>query len=853
MKPSHRSRSRRAIALVVVLSVIVLLSLLVVSLVVAMRLERRAAHYYAERSRADLFAREGLETVIAALHEATATNREWISMPGRVVSATGKISDPSAVTTLLFSGTAGTASPAVDLNRATLSDDEKEAITGRSGEPMRVAWIYVRKDGTRTASSTPDVGNPIVGRYAYWTDDESSRLDLNTAWKRLGNANSINHPSQVNLLAIPGLVEAEADAIHASAGNSPFNSPHDARRIDAAIAGVLSSNRFYLSHRSYSSSLNPWREPRITLTTTTNNLPPEIAGRADSTNYFLDIRTNNADPGWLAGLKNTKVLYQLNRLAVLLSTNSWPYATGSFSQKYGGLNAAQIALDAVEYVRSAESTNPVVIPLRVRYDQVTGFNFSNLTDPDATNILTGSTRRPMFSEMGIWMGPLVQPNPANTNVFRRPFTVKLEICLPKRYGISPSDLNAAILDVAARYPDALTGTNDAPSINVTATNFGATSRVVTSAGEYDFATVTFSGTQNFNFANASSSRYTNRPTSVWVRATFDDTNSVVDGVGMGSAFWEVAPNAFAKPVPAYTNNNLIEMPVDAEGIAVNAITSVQVSDPRVNKYKTNWIAGPNTLGTTNFNWRMAMVANPPQDTDSIGNVSDAGMAQRPAKGTPNNARGVVESVAELGVLPTGIAAGVPWRTVRLQPTPGATEPPDWALLDLFMAPYFPTNASFLYNPKEYTAAGRINLNARLEPFTNLMRDVSLRALFKDSTNITDYQASIAVSNLLMRVPATHGKFYGGTNGYVSVGEMAEVAGMSDAGEASERRLHGAVDLATVQGNVFRVYAVGQAVQQTASGRVVVQAEKAVEVLVERTETPGQAPAFRTVFWKVIPQ
>jgi uncharacterized protein (TIGR02600 family) len=64
--------------------------------------------------------------------------------------------------------------------------------------PMPVRWIYVLKDGTLTvpasvdstgkiaswagaAASNPSAANPIVGRIAYWTDDETCKININTA------------------------------------------------------------------------------------------------------------------------------------------------------------------------------------------------------------------------------------------------------------------------------------------------------------------------------------------------------------------------------------------------------------------------------------------------------------------------------------------------------------------------------------------------------------------------------------------------------------------------------------------------------------------------------------------------
>ncbi|HRJ72970.1 MAG TPA: Verru_Chthon cassette protein A, partial [Terrimicrobiaceae bacterium] len=61
--------------------------------------------------------------------------------------------------------------------------------------PMPVRWIYVLRDGTLTVPSggsgttavfaapepVPTTANPIVGRIAFWTDDETCKLNINTA------------------------------------------------------------------------------------------------------------------------------------------------------------------------------------------------------------------------------------------------------------------------------------------------------------------------------------------------------------------------------------------------------------------------------------------------------------------------------------------------------------------------------------------------------------------------------------------------------------------------------------------------------------------------------------------------
>ena len=68
-------------------------------------------------------------------------------------------------------------------------------VLGSTGQrlPMPVKWIYLLRDGSFgtmnaekkfipfTHQNKPAKSNPIVGRIAFWTDDESSKLNINTA------------------------------------------------------------------------------------------------------------------------------------------------------------------------------------------------------------------------------------------------------------------------------------------------------------------------------------------------------------------------------------------------------------------------------------------------------------------------------------------------------------------------------------------------------------------------------------------------------------------------------------------------------------------------------------------------
>jgi len=62
--------------------------------------------------------------------------------------------------------------------------DDTLRLQGGAGVPylpMPVKWVYIFKDGSIGPASLGTSANPIVGRTAYWVDDESCKLNINTA------------------------------------------------------------------------------------------------------------------------------------------------------------------------------------------------------------------------------------------------------------------------------------------------------------------------------------------------------------------------------------------------------------------------------------------------------------------------------------------------------------------------------------------------------------------------------------------------------------------------------------------------------------------------------------------------
>lgn len=120
----------------------------------------------------------------------------WVDMNAPIKSAAGDllfpILDPAA------DGTASHNRPATIMKVDGFSitkppgyDPGQDESSTNNRAPMPVKWLYVLKDGTLHTARDPADGhvtvdgatrdNPIVGRLAFWTDDETSKININTA------------------------------------------------------------------------------------------------------------------------------------------------------------------------------------------------------------------------------------------------------------------------------------------------------------------------------------------------------------------------------------------------------------------------------------------------------------------------------------------------------------------------------------------------------------------------------------------------------------------------------------------------------------------------------------------------
>jgi uncharacterized protein (TIGR02600 family) len=90
---------------------------------------------------------------------------------------------------------------------------------------------------------------------------------------------------------------------------------------------------------------------------------------------------------------------------------------------------------------------------------------------------------------------------------------------------------------------------------------------------------------------------------------------------------------------------------------------------------------------------------------------------------------IISSPVAFGSLPTGVQRDRPWETLlfRRQPKhPGAEDPPDHCLLDLFWMPAIEPYAI----SESFSTAGKVNLNYQIVPFTYITRNTAMRAVLK---------------------------------------------------------------------------------------------------------------------------
>lgn len=835
----------RASALVVSLALVVLIAILVVGFATTVRLERGVVESHSAKLQADLFNAIGVNIAASRIQQATATNM-WMTQPGRIANAAG-----NTVTFYdLSSGPATNVVPnvSVDLNPPALIS-EGGLIAHDITLDMPVKWIYVREDGSmifdpNAAPAYSTGSSKIVGRFAFWTDDLSTRINLNTVTATATNSpDPAAWPGRQNLGVLTNLTATDLAAMRSHRQGAHFESPRGALAAtnSSTLRDALALHKMDVTHFNHSpeSGLNVFGEPKIVLTTR--------ADRANGRPYFNILTATNADPGINANISSNSYGTLFNTLYGYLSRTNWPIDPGkSFVQKYGATNAAQIVLNLIDYVRSAESTNIIVEASRGSFN---GSVFSWGAGVSGPLGLMGNSRRMLITQMGVWVSGTA------------PFTCnfRTEVYLPNSIGDSTNTVNLwegnrrmfceiRGTELGGTGATAPTTPVDQQRIEGYGTLEGGSgppaNRAILRPGE--FRTITMPIPLSTNIVT--------RPVGpFYLRATIRIANN--NNVG-----------ADIVPLMQDTGTGQAQYTLDPAGTTLAAIGSIAVDDPVANKSRLDWVQ--TTGNTFGINGKVGTPVStlgggasgtPQQDTTAGGALTDVGFGFPAVKGSSKNPRGMVENLGELGRIHTGgrgrLVKGVPWRTLRLQPRAASdTTLPDWLLLNLFAVPDGARGSSAadaaVLQPSSNTVGGLVNVNARIYPFADLptpvVRTAPLLSVLTGNItnlNLTPAAAAAVATNIFNGTLATGsnpGRWYGDgalTNAklYALPEQIAEIQGVADGGEATEARLIGILPFLTTRSSVFSVYSVGQKIRQLPNGEIRVLGESRSVTLLERQD------------------
>ncbi|HEY5743079.1 MAG TPA: hypothetical protein VIS99_11110, partial [Terrimicrobiaceae bacterium] len=364
MKPPANKRlsKRLGSALVMTLVIIVLITVVTVGYLASVMLETKTAGASLDQERAYGVAMIGVHEAMSRLCDALgpwddpyknfATNAPpfyWSISPGRITR--WSYTSLTQTNFALFSESTGT--NLVNLNRP-LSDGSYPIIGGGTPPEVSVKWANVLRDPSQAAGSD----NPIIGRYAFWVDDEGAKININTAdgtEKYTTNSLGVGSPSEVSLEVLFGGTNGKAPSkeIVAMARTNAFRSPHEILSATNVPPEVYTNNVFALTTYSRSPDLNVFGQPKMALL-------PIIGGANEfATNMVLNGITLRPPteiyptPSQLPGYRLT------NRYLDEIDTRSWPLAfrqnrtdfnTGLNNPDYYSIRTTSTKLDNYCYV-----------------------------------------------------------------------------------------------------------------------------------------------------------------------------------------------------------------------------------------------------------------------------------------------------------------------------------------------------------------------------------------------------------------------------------------------------------------------------------------------------------------------
>ena len=286
MKNLSRYSGRRSSALVLILICVSLLTIIVVSLLTATSYESSVSQASFQSAASNTLAQTGVYSAVARIRTALgpwdnpysnfcnpanpAPTNMWTMSPGLITL--WSYSDDSfadAVKYPLFSQSNNGDTNMADLNKPTSAGFTPilPQISG-TNMPLQVAWCDVLQNPRVAAGPS----NRIIGRYAWWVDDESAKININTAdgtMKYQTNSLGLGTPSEVSLQVLQqGGADLDTDTatnIVYLARTTGFNSPQEILRAPGTTPDLYTNNTWNITCTSRSPDLNMFGQPKMAI------------------------------------------------------------------------------------------------------------------------------------------------------------------------------------------------------------------------------------------------------------------------------------------------------------------------------------------------------------------------------------------------------------------------------------------------------------------------------------------------------------------------------------------------------------------------------------------------------------
>jgi hypothetical protein len=340
---------RSGIALVMTLLIIAMLTVLVVGFNAAVRSEAGASRNFNASVQASQFADLGTAAAVTQLASAftnTGAGALFATMPGLAVRVQPG-NNPSPILIPLVSTNSSTSTGFIDMNRAGTNG----LIHPDTNIVISAAWVNVT-----------NAQGEVIGRYAFWVDDESTKMNINAADLWGTGRRPSPMPSYQRFFEIgrmPGTNETtfltNFSAVVAALTNSS--------------SGVVRSNRtaFHISQAAQSTATNRtnamvlrWLRWNATASGTSTNLPPNLWG---TNGWNINGSTNTNFPPLVNALTNWNLTngrfgdIPVNMITTNQATNHIlnseamrsVFGTRGFTAKYSAPVARQIAANIATF------------------------------------------------------------------------------------------------------------------------------------------------------------------------------------------------------------------------------------------------------------------------------------------------------------------------------------------------------------------------------------------------------------------------------------------------------------------------------------------------------------------------